>query len=73
VLLSPESIVVPNATGAAILALCDGQRTIAAVAAELRATYHGIVEDEIARYLERLALKRLVVLDGDASIGRDIS
>jgi coenzyme PQQ biosynthesis protein PqqD len=37
VLLSPETVVVLNATAATVLDLCDGERTVAAIVAELRA------------------------------------
>jgi pyrroloquinoline quinone biosynthesis protein D len=39
VLLLPERVVKLNATGAAILRLCDGERTVAAIARELEARY----------------------------------
>ncbi len=55
VVLLPESVLVLNATGAAILTRCDGTRTVAAIAEELRATYGDLVEPEIAIFLQRAA------------------
>jgi pyrroloquinoline quinone biosynthesis protein D len=65
VVLLPESVLVLNATGAAILTRCDGTRTVAAIAEELRAAYGDVVEPEIAAFLQRAANRRLVVLDAD--------
>lgn len=65
VVLLPESVLVLNATGAAILTRCDGTRTVAAITEELRATYGDVVELEIEVFLQRAAHRRLVVLDGD--------
>ncbi len=65
VLLCPEGILLLNRTAAAILALCDGQRTVRAIATELRAVYRGVAEHEIAGFLELLTHKRLVVYDGE--------
>lgn len=63
VLLMPEGILILNATGAAILPLCDGQRSIADIAAELRRQYNRVIEDEVQTFLDRLAARRLVELD----------
>ncbi len=65
VILMPERVLVLNATGAAILARCDGTRTLAAIADELRAVYGDIVEPEVAVFLRRVAHRRLVVLDAE--------
>ena len=65
VLLGPESVAVLNRTGAEILELCDGQRTVAEIAQELRARYDRPVDDEIERFLARLVAKRCVeISDG---------
>jgi pyrroloquinoline quinone biosynthesis protein D len=65
VLLSPETVVVLNATGAAILELCDGERTAAELAAELGARYQRVVDEEVRSFLDRLAARRLLeVADG---------
>jgi pyrroloquinoline quinone biosynthesis protein D len=66
VLLRPEGLLVVNATGAAILMLCDGERSVASIAAELGTRYGQAVTEEIeaiVAFLDRLASKRLVVLD----------
>jgi pyrroloquinoline quinone biosynthesis protein D len=65
VLLMPESVLVLNATGAAILTRCDGSRTVAAIGEELRAKYGDLVEPEIAVFLQRAAHRRLVMFDAD--------
>jgi pyrroloquinoline quinone biosynthesis protein D len=65
VLLCPEGILALNSTGAAILALCDGRRTVAAIAEQLRADYREVVELEIEVFLQRLAHKRMVAYDGE--------
>lgn len=65
VLLQPESVIVLNATGADIVGLCDGQRTVAEIARELHGRYDRVVDDEVCRFLSRLLAKRCVeVRDG---------
>lgn len=63
VLLAPEGVLFLNATGAAILALCDGVRSVEGVAAELSATYNRPVDQDVLIFLQRLAGKRLVDFD----------
>jgi pyrroloquinoline quinone biosynthesis protein D len=66
VLLGPESVVVLNRTGAAILGLCDGQRTVAEIVAELGQVYVNVAADEVSGYLGRLAANRCVEMhDGE--------
>jgi coenzyme PQQ biosynthesis protein PqqD len=63
VLLFPEGVLQLNATGAAILALCDGRRSVAAIAAALAATHGtpaGVVAADVAEFLARLRARRLV-------------
>jgi pyrroloquinoline quinone biosynthesis protein D len=60
VLLGPESVVVLNRTGADILGLCDGQRTVGEIVAELRERYDRVVDDEVHHFLARLVAKRCV-------------
>ncbi|MDN5932963.1 MAG: pyrroloquinoline quinone biosynthesis peptide chaperone PqqD [Pseudonocardia sp.] len=60
VLLGPESVIVLNPTGADILGLCDGHRTVSGIAAELQARYDRVVEDEVVAFLARLVTKRCV-------------
>lgn len=63
VLLGPESVIVLNPTGADILSLCDGHRTVAGVAAELQARYDRVVDDEVSAFLARLVAKRYVEIN----------
>ena len=65
VLLTPEGVLVLNATAAAILALCDGQRSVSTIAAELNTQYNRVVGEEIVTLLNRLAQKRLVAFDDE--------
>jgi pyrroloquinoline quinone biosynthesis protein D len=58
VLLSPETASVLNPTGAAILGLCDGERTVAEIMAELRRRYARVADDEVRRFLARLVGRR---------------
>jgi len=62
VLLLPETVVVLNATGAAILRLSDGERTVEEIVAELGAEYAGVSEDEVRTYLAKLVGRRCVEL-----------
>jgi pyrroloquinoline quinone biosynthesis protein D len=58
VLLHPETVVVLNGTGAAILGLCDGRRTVAEIETELGARYREVPGDEVRRFLTRLVARR---------------
>jgi coenzyme PQQ biosynthesis protein PqqD len=60
ILLYPEGAMVLNDTGAEVLALCDGTRTVADIGAELGAKYHADVTSDVATYLARLADRELV-------------
>lgn len=62
VLLHPETVVVLNGTGAAILALCDGRRTVAEIEAELAARYREVPDDEVREFLSRLVARRWMEL-----------
>lgn len=61
VLLYPEGAMLLNDTGAEILALCDGQRTIADIAAVLGAKYGADVTADVAQYISALVERELVV------------
>jgi pyrroloquinoline quinone biosynthesis protein D len=63
VLLSPEGVLVLNATADAILALCDGQWSVSAIAADLSARYNHVVDQEVLAFLNRLLQKRLIEFD----------
>jgi len=64
VLLYPEGLVALNPTGAEILELCDGVRSVADVVATLERRYgaagEGAVERDVTAFLEGLAAKGLV-------------
>jgi pyrroloquinoline quinone biosynthesis protein D len=60
VLLAPETVSVLNDTGATILGLCDGERTVAEIVAELHRRYDRVVDDEVRLFLARLVAKRYV-------------
>ena len=60
VLLTPETITVLNGTGASILGLCDGRRTVGEIAAELRGRYEHVDEGEIGVFLDLLTERRIV-------------
>ena len=60
VLLTPEVVTVLNGTGAAVLELCDGQRTVAEIVAELGARYSRVVDEDVRMFLDRLVGRRCV-------------
>ena len=60
VLQYPEGAVLLNDTAAEILALCDGTRTIADIAAALEQRYGSNVLDDVHSYLSQLADRELV-------------
>ena len=63
VLLYPEGVVLLNNTGAAILDLCDGRRSIAAIAGILEERYHRDVLADVTEYVSRLAERELICVD----------
>lgn len=69
VLLTPEAVTVLNRTGAAVLELCDGQRTVTGILAELRGRYAGVDDDEVRAFLDRLVARRCLEAR-DAEVGR---
>lgn len=62
ILLHPETVVVLNGTGAAILELCDGRHTVAEIVAELAARYRSVPDDDVRGFLTRLVARRCVEL-----------
>ena len=60
VLLYPEGTVLLNATGAAILELCDGHRSMGEIAAILRERYRNDVTADVAEFLSHLAERELI-------------
>ena len=61
VLLYPEGTVLLNATGAAILELCDGRRSVAEIARILGERYQCDVLADVTEYLSGLVEKELIV------------
>jgi pyrroloquinoline quinone biosynthesis protein D len=60
VLLYPEGAVLLNDTGAAILELCDGARTIDDIVSILSERYHTDVSADVNEYLSQMADRELV-------------
>ncbi len=60
VLLTPEAVTVLNGTGASILGLCDGRRTMTEIVAELGERYDRVDDEEVRLFLDRLAARRCV-------------
>jgi pyrroloquinoline quinone biosynthesis protein D len=60
ILLYPEGTVLLNDTGAAILELCDGTRTVAQIVSILTERYLADVGADVADYLEQMAQRELV-------------
>ena len=58
VLLTPETITLLNGTGAAIVELCDGERTVSEILAELRGRYDHVAYDEVRLFLRGLLARR---------------
>jgi pyrroloquinoline quinone biosynthesis protein D len=65
VLLTPEQVTVLNGTGAAILELCDGRRTVAEIVAELHERYDRVDEAEIRFFLAQLTARQCVEAGDD--------
>jgi coenzyme PQQ biosynthesis protein PqqD len=65
-LLMPEGALVLNSTAAAVLQLCDGKRTVNAIAMELANRYRGEnVENDVRNLLLRMSDRGLLVFDLD--------
>lgn len=60
VLLYPEGAVLLNDTGAAILELCDGVRTVDQIVSILSERYHADVSADVTEYLSQMASRELV-------------
>jgi pyrroloquinoline quinone biosynthesis protein D len=60
VLLYPEGTLLLNETGAAILELCDGGRSVAAIAGILGVRYQCDVTADVIEYLSGLAERDLI-------------
>jgi pyrroloquinoline quinone biosynthesis protein D len=60
VLLYPEGAVLLNESGAAILELCDGTRTLEQIIGILNERYRSDVTADVTEYLNGMALRELV-------------
>jgi pyrroloquinoline quinone biosynthesis protein D len=60
VLLYPEGAVLLNDTGAAILELCNGTRTVDEIVSILTERYHSDVSADVTEYLSQMADRELV-------------
>jgi pyrroloquinoline quinone biosynthesis protein D len=58
VLLTPESVTVLNGTGAAVVGLCDGERTVSEIVTELRGRFQRVDDEQVRVFLDRLAARR---------------
>jgi pyrroloquinoline quinone biosynthesis protein D len=62
-LLSPETVWVINATGAAIVELCDGRRTVAEIQSELQSRYTEVTDDDVRRFVTDLVAHHSMEVD----------
>jgi pyrroloquinoline quinone biosynthesis protein D len=69
VLLRPECVIVLNGTGADIVGLCDGSRTVADIVQELRSRYDRVAEADVQRFLTGLVGRRCVQIDPEGTDG----
>jgi pyrroloquinoline quinone biosynthesis protein D len=60
ILLLPETVVMLRGSGADVLELCDGRRTVAEIVAELGTRYRTVPDGEVRRFLTGLADRRCV-------------
>lgn len=60
VILMPEGVLALNASAAAIVALCDGQRCVSDIVARLSEQYQRTIEQDVLTFLSRLANKRVL-------------
>ncbi|GAA3627699.1 hypothetical protein GCM10022223_51250 [Kineosporia mesophila] len=65
VLQLPETVVVLNPTGAAVLGLCDGRTTVGAIVDELATRYRDVPGDEVRLFLKSLVARRCVEMADD--------
>lgn len=62
-LLSPETVWVINDTGAAIVELCDGLRTVAEIQSELQSRYSQVTDDDVRRFVTDLVAHHSMEVD----------
>lgn len=65
ILLLPETVVVLNRSGAAVLERCDGRHTVAEIVTELGTRYRSVPAGEVRQFLSGLAVRRCVELTHD--------
>ncbi|MEY9878273.1 pyrroloquinoline quinone biosynthesis protein D [Streptacidiphilus sp. MAP12-33] len=58
--LVPEGVLVLNPTAAAVLALCDGHRSVDAIVSALEERYDRVSRQDVDELLTRLAERRVV-------------
>jgi coenzyme PQQ biosynthesis protein PqqD len=71
VLLYPEGVLFLNGTAAAVIELCDGNRTISEIVAALTRRYTDRADtllSDVADYLRDLRRRGLVTMAGDGGI-----
>jgi pyrroloquinoline quinone biosynthesis protein D len=61
VLLVPEGVVRLNPTAAAVLELCDGERSVDEIVGTLSARYEGDLRDDVQGLVEGMTQRGLVV------------
>lgn len=64
VVLFPEGVLLLNETAAAVLARCDGNTSVAGIAARLAEDFDGVRAEDVAELLARLVERRLVDIHG---------
>jgi len=65
ILLLPETVVVLNTTGAAILERCDGRHTVDEIVTDLGEAYREVPGAEVQRFLNGMLERRFVeMVDG---------
>ena len=64
VLLTPETVTLLNDTSAAIVELCDGERTVGEILGELRGRFDRVAEDEVRAFIAGLLTKRRLEISG---------
>lgn len=60
ILLYPEGAVLLNDTGAAILELCNGSRTVTDIVTILTERYNSDVSGDVTEYLDQMADRELI-------------
>lgn len=64
VALFPEGVLLLNETAAEVARRCDGRRDVAAIAADLAASYDGVTAESVSGLVEDLLERRVLTADG---------